>query len=505
MQHPGRLRRRRRPRRTATGPATRAPARSRSTASPYRVTVRGQVHRRHRPHGHPRRRRHAHGGRSRRDHPEGRRPGRRSGPDQRILLATGPMSVDLAGRGGPEWWRTSPARTRGRATAPGSVRGARGRRHARSRTDEGASPGASSRVRAGGAGTRCAPGATWRLNGPGLGRGRHHHPHRPASASGTARRRRTWPSTVPGGHDHDHAPRRLGGLLRAWRRAVTLSGTAFRMKAAGPTDVAGTFTPTAGTLARSFVRGSGHLRRRRGDRRAARPPRRRAGAPAAGAPAAAAEVSLAPAPASPRWAATGPGRAGPRPRWTAATRRHYHRAPMGTPGRPPAGPDRRGRAQHRLVRADVPGGGRLPASRSPSAATRACQLAEARAAPPRDPRPDAARAWTATRSPSACAATGHTPIIMLTARDDAVDKVVGPRARRRRLHHQAVQPPRAGGAGARGAAPRRGRAARAAGQPEADHASRPAPCASRSAAARCSSSGEGVPADARRSSTCWSR
>ena len=38
-------------------------------------------------------------------------------------------------------------------------------------------------------------------------------------------------------------------------------------------------------------------------------------------------------------------------------------------------------------------------------------------------------------------AVSHVPIIMLTARDDEVDKVLGPRARRRRLHHEAVLDP----------------------------------------------------------------
>ena len=44
------------------------------------------------------------------------------------------------------------------------------------------------------------------------------------------------------------------------------------------------------------------------------------------------------------------------------------------------------------------------------------------------------------------------PIIMLTARDDEVDKVARPRDRRRRLHHQAVQRPRVPQPGQGGAA-----------------------------------------------------
>ena len=51
-------------------------------------------------------------------------------------------------------------------------------------------------------------------------------------------------------------------------------------------------------------------------------------------------------------------------------------------------------------------------------------------------------------------ATAKTPIIMLTARTSESDRVTGPRRRRRRLRHQAVQPARARRARARRAAPR---------------------------------------------------
>ena len=50
--------------------------------------------------------------------------------------------------------------------------------------------------------------------------------------------------------------------------------------------------------------------------------------------------------------------------------------------------------------------------------------------------------------------TSNVPVIMVSAKDDEVDKVVGPRARRRRLRHQAVLPPRAGRPDPRRAAPR---------------------------------------------------
>ena len=61
------------------------------------------------------------------------------------------------------------------------------------------------------------------------------------------------------------------------------------------------------------------------------------------------------------------------------------------------------------------------------------------------------------------AATAAIPIIMLTARGRGVGADRRPRARRRRLRHQAVQPERAGGARGGAAAPRA--AARAAARP----------------------------------------
>ena len=48
------------------------------------------------------------------------------------------------------------------------------------------------------------------------------------------------------------------------------------------------------------------------------------------------------------------------------------------------------------------------------------------------------------------------PIVMLTAKSDTVDVVVGPGVRRRRLHRQAVQAEGAGGPGPGAAAPVRG-------------------------------------------------
>ena len=59
------------------------------------------------------------------------------------------------------------------------------------------------------------------------------------------------------------------------------------------------------------------------------------------------------------------------------------------------------------------------------------------------------------------------PILMLTARGEDVDKIVRPRAGRRRLPGQALQSPRAAGAHPRGASPRRHAAERRALQPPA--------------------------------------
>ena len=56
---------------------------------------------------------------------------------------------------------------------------------------------------------------------------------------------------------------------------------------------------------------------------------------------------------------------------------------------------------------------------------------------------------------------GIRPVLFLTARDAAEDKVTGPHARRRRLRHQAVQPRRGARPHPRGAAPQRRRAAAA--------------------------------------------
>ncbi len=62
------------------------------------------------------------------------------------------------------------------------------------------------------------------------------------------------------------------------------------------------------------------------------------------------------------------------------------------------------------------------------------------------------------------------PIVMLTARDDELDRVIGPRARRRRLRDEAVQPARARREGAGRAPPDR------AARPSLPTSSAPATC-----------------------------
>ena len=90
---------------------------------------------------------------------------------------------------------------------------------------------------------------------------------------------------------------------------------------------------------------------------------------------------------------------------------------------------------------------------------------------PRAARPACCPACPAPRSAASCGQRSTCPVIMLTAKDSEIDKVVGPRARRRRLRHQAVLLARARGPGPGRAAPR-GRA----GGPRRRPPSRPARC-----------------------------
>ena len=171
--------------------------------------------------------------------------------NQRILLATGPMSVDLSGRGGPEWWSGSARRPRtARAGKTVTVRRV-------VRTDGRRRVVAERRVvtvRRWRWDARSA-GATWRLNGPASGT---------VDITTLTGRVRVWDRsngkdlavTVPGGTTTTTLADGsvvYSGLEGA---AVKLAGTGFRMKVRA-TDVQGTFTATDGTVARSFVRGRG--------------------------------------------------------------------------------------------------------------------------------------------------------------------------------------------------------------------------------------------------------
>ena len=81
---------------------------------------------------------------------------------------------------------------------------------------------------------------------------------------------------------------------------------------------------------------------------------------------------------------------------------------------------------------------------------------------PRRARRDAARASTGSRCAAGSRRERPVPVLMLTARDDEADVLVGLGRRRRRLPDQAVPHARAGRPGARAAAP--GRARRRAGR-----------------------------------------
>lgn len=169
---------------------------------------------------------------------------------QRIVLTTGPMSVDLYGRGGPEWWRAKPATRKGmgpatrieyRAAKSGKVENHKGSRAAARYVWWRWNP--------------WTPGATWRINGPAAGS---------VDISTITGRVRVWDRSAakdlavstPAGTSA--TPLSDGSVVYTGLTSakVTLSGTAFRMKAHG-TKIVGSFTPTAGTLARSFVRGRG--------------------------------------------------------------------------------------------------------------------------------------------------------------------------------------------------------------------------------------------------------
>jgi hypothetical protein len=157
---------------------------------------------------------------------------------QRILLTRGPMSVDLRGTGGREW------RVVKRVVKIHKVKGPKGVRIHRVTS-------VSKRWHW----HRGGPGATWRLNGPASGA---------VELTTITGRVRVWDRSdgkdlavsVPAGTTTTAL--KDGSVVYSGLKGarVGLTGTAFRMKVRA-WDVEGTFTPTPGTIARSFVRGKG--------------------------------------------------------------------------------------------------------------------------------------------------------------------------------------------------------------------------------------------------------
>jgi len=169
---------------------------------------------------------------------------------QRMLLTTGPMSVDLEGHGWRDgWWRGDRGHkgtyvvvkrvviTRkvqnGQTVSRRKVVTVKRRWHWERRTN----------------------GATWRLNGPASGS---------VALAKITGRLRVWDPAkdlVVTGVPTGTPTTTLGDsvVYSGLRNAnVSLTGTGFRMKVRAR-DVEGTFTPTAGSLARSFVQGRGTI------------------------------------------------------------------------------------------------------------------------------------------------------------------------------------------------------------------------------------------------------
>jgi hypothetical protein len=170
--------------------------------------------------------------------------------DHKILLTAGPMSVDIFGRGGHRWHRDDDPKGDGKRHVVRKVvitkRFVDGKRVFSKRvvTERGWWKW-----------HRREPGATWRLNGPASGA---------VDITDIDGRVRVWDKsaakdlkvTIPVGTPTQTLSD--GSIVYYGLRdaKVALSGTGFRMKAVG-WDVEGTFRPTAGSLARSFVRGKG--------------------------------------------------------------------------------------------------------------------------------------------------------------------------------------------------------------------------------------------------------
>ena len=176
---------------------------------------------------------------------------------QRMLLTAGPMSVDLEGRGWHDgWWWKGDRRHKGvdgrskyvvikrvvitRKVQNGHTVSRRKVVTVKRRWDW----------------DRRTNGATWRLNGPASGS---------VTLATISGRLRVWDPAkdlVVTGVPTGTPTTTLGdsvvysGLRDV--KNVTLTGTGFRMKVRAR-DVEGTFTPTPGSLARSFVQGRGTI------------------------------------------------------------------------------------------------------------------------------------------------------------------------------------------------------------------------------------------------------
>jgi hypothetical protein len=172
----------------------------------------------------------------------------------KLLVGPGALSVDLAGHGGVRWHRGpkghggKSVRVREVVVTRRFVNGKRvfSRRVVTQRRWWQWDPR--------------EPGATWRLNGPVSGE---------VIFKTLSGRLRVWDKSptgtggvtvggIPAGTPTITLADKSVVYLHLRGAPVTLTGTAFRMKAVG-TDVEGSFAPTAGTLARSFVRGRGTL------------------------------------------------------------------------------------------------------------------------------------------------------------------------------------------------------------------------------------------------------
>lgn len=173
---------------------------------------------------------------------------------QRVLLTSGPtMSVDLEGRGWHDrWWRARKGSDGGKYVVVKRVVITRKVQNGHTVTRRKVVI-----VKRRWDWERRTNGATWRLNGPASGG---------VDLTTVSGRVRVWDRsaakdlavTVPAGTTTTTLGD--GSVIYSGLRGakVTLAGTGFRMKVRAR-DVEGTFTPTPGTLARSFVQGRGTI------------------------------------------------------------------------------------------------------------------------------------------------------------------------------------------------------------------------------------------------------